>query len=80
MDGLTDTLVDMALTIISLFPQSPIRPYIYAFNNSVVHQYLCYVNYIIPVSEMIGILSLWIVGVSVYYIYQIILRWIKVIE
>lgn len=79
-DGLTDTLVSLALTVINVLPASPFRPVIDSFNDSQIHIFLSYVNYLLPVAEMISILSIWIVGVAAYYIYQLILRWIKVIN
>lgn len=80
IDGLTSALITAALSVINLFPESPFRPMINSFNDSVIHTYLSYVNYLLPISEMIGVLSFWLVGVSVYYIYQLVLRWVKVIE
>lgn len=77
---LTDTLVSLAISVINLFPASPFAPAIAAFNNSVVHEYLGYLNYIIPVGTMLTILSLWIAAVATYYVYQLILRWIKVVD
>lgn len=80
LDGLTDALVSLALTIINFFPQSPFRPLLDRFHDSDIYTILCYVNYILPISDMLAILSLWIVGVSAYYIYQLVLRWIRVID
>lgn len=79
-DSLTDTLVSLALTVINLFPASPFAPAIASFNDSVVHTYLSYANYIVPIGTMLSILSLWIAGVSTYYVYQLILRWIRLVD
>lgn len=79
-DSLTGTLVSLAISVINLFPASPFAPIISSFNNSVVHTYLSYINFIFPVGTMLSILSLWIAAVATYYIYQLILRWIKVVD
>lgn len=62
--------------IFSLLPNSP-------FSNvtlSPISEWLGYLNYLIPVSEIVSILTLWASSIGVYYIYQIALRWAKVVE
>lgn len=79
-DTLTDALVSFALRIIELFPESPLQPLIVSLQNSSVVQYLGYVNYFIPIGQMLGILSVWLTAIAAYYVYQIVMRWLKVIE
>ena len=62
--------------IFSILPPSPFS----AINNSIIAEYLPYINYYIPFNEVIVILQTWLVAVGVYYLYQIVLRWIKAIE
>ena len=38
------------------------------------------VNWFVPVNSFVSILETWLVAVGIYYVYQIVLRWIKVIE
>jgi len=49
-------------------------------DNSPLAEYLPYINYLLPVSEVIVILQAWVTAIGVYYIYQIGLRWLKAIE
>lgn len=79
-DGLTSTLISAALTVINLLPESPFRALINSFNDTEIHQILCYVNYLLPIGEMLSIFSLWLAGVAIYYIYQLVFRWVKVID
>lgn len=79
-DGLTSTLIAAALTVINLLPESPFRSLIESFNDSAIHQILCYVNYILPIGQMLGVFSLWLAGVGIYYVYQLIFRWVKVVD
>lgn len=37
-------------------------------------------NWFVPVGTFVGILETWLAGVAIYYVYQIVLRWVKVIE
>ena len=79
-DGLTSTLISAALTVINLLPESPFRALIDSFNDTAIHQILCYVNYILPVAQMLSVFSLWLAGVGIYYVYQLIFRWVRMID
>lgn len=62
--------------IFSIFPSSPFT----IISNSPIEQYLPTLNYFIPVREIIVICELWLTSVAIYYIYQIILRWLKAVK
>lgn len=80
LSGLSDALVAFAVSIIEIFPESPFRGAIESVQDAEIITILQYVNYILPVQQMITIFGMWIVGVGLYYVYQLLLRWIKVIE
>lgn len=65
----------MLQALVSILPPSPFQ----ALSNLSVQSYLPALNWIIPVSEILAILQLWIVAVSVFYLYSIVLRWAKAI-
>ena len=79
-DALTASLVTLALNIIQLFPASPIQPLIATLSTPAVLEVLAFVNWFVPVGTMLGVLSGWLACVAAYYVYQILLRWIKVVE
>lgn len=79
-DSLTSSLVSVALNIINLFPASPLQPLIQSLHGSAVEDVLSYVNWFVPIGTMISVLTGWLACIAAYYVYQIILRWIKVIE
>lgn len=79
-DSLTNGLVSLGMRIISIFPESPLQPLIQSLRGSGVADVLGYVNWFVPIGTMIGILTGWLACIAAYYVYQIILRWIKVIE
>lgn len=62
--------------IFSILPSSPFK----ILNNSAIASYLPTINYFIPVSDIISIFDAWILAVGGYYLYQIVLRWIKAVE
>lgn len=71
-------LVDNAINVIlMLLPDSP---FMMLTSIPEVTAVLGFLNWAIPIAEMIAILQLWVTAVSVFYIYQLILRWAKAIE
>ena len=63
-------------TIFSILPDSPFK----MISNSVIAEYLPTLNFFIPVAEIISISQFWLSVIGIYYVYQIVLRWIKAIE
>lgn len=63
--------------IIDFLPGSPI-----VFLQSIpeVEKYLGMLNWFIPIYSMISITEAWLVVVLLYYVVQVVLRWVKVIE
>ncbi len=78
-DALSDVLVDLAVSIVELFPASPFTV-LDELGNSEVYEWLRMVNWFVPIGTFVSILEAWLTCVAVYYVYQIVLRWIKVIE
>ena len=78
-DALSDALVDLAVSIVELFTASPFTV-LDELGNSEVYEWLRMVNWFIPIGTFVSILEGWLVCVAVYYVYQIVLRWIRVIE
>jgi hypothetical protein len=62
--------------IFSILPNSPFR----LLDSTPIAPFLSTINYFVPVSEILDILGVWIACIGVYYLYQIVLRWIKVIN
>lgn len=63
--------------LISVLPKCPL----YYFESiPEVKKYMAYVNWFIPVESMITIATGWLSCILVYYVFQVVLRWIKVIE
>ena len=63
--------------VLKLLPTSPFTRYIDALSTI---PYLGYLNWFVPVGTMLKIGSAWLVSISLFYVYMIILRWIKAIE
>lgn len=63
--------------IFSLLPPSPFQQLI---NYPVVSEYMDRLNYILPISEALAVFQLWLAAITVYYLYVIVLRWIKAVQ
>lgn len=79
--GLINALIRGVGKILSillfLLPDSPFTNFL---KTSPIVKYLGYINYFIPIADMIGILSLWTIAIGLVYIVQIALRWAKAME
>jgi hypothetical protein len=75
-DSLGSNLINALSWVLELLPDSPFQ----AISNSDVNQFMGTLNWFLPMSQIIAELELWITCVSVFYVYQLILRWIRAIE
>lgn len=64
-------------SILNLLPDSPFTS---VTIQNISSKYLGHLAWIIPFETLITILSTSLISVGIYYVYQIILRWIKAIE
>lgn len=71
-----DVFASLINFIFSLLPGSPFS----SVSLSPISKWLGYLNYLLPITEIIAILSLWGTCIGVYYLYQIVLRWVKVVD
>ncbi len=63
--------------VMSVLPTSPFTKFLNAMGDM---PYLGYLNWFLPISQMIAIGEAWLVAVGLFYLYQIVLRWIKAIS
>ena len=61
--------------VVGLLPDSPFQVL-----DSMNFEFLDSLNWVIPISFMLTFLSYWIVGIGLYYLISIPLRWVKVIS
>lgn len=71
------TITEVFNKLLDALPKSPIT---YLEANPEVKKFLSYANYFIPISTMIALAELWLFAILLFYVYQVILRWIKMIE
>lgn len=61
--------------VILLLPESPFQKIMIEMPDVFIS-----INWLFPISEMLGTLETWLAAIIVYYGYQVILRWVKAIE
>lgn len=76
LDFMMELLNKFASAMTKLLPVSPFQRYIRAFSNL---PYLGYLNWFIPVGTLVKIGVAWLGVIAVFYLYGIIMRWLKMI-
>lgn len=67
---------ELISAIFILLPSSPFKD----VSLGPISNFLGYLNYLLPITEIVSILTLWGSAIGLYYLYQIVLRWLKVVE
>lgn len=62
--------------LLTVLPKSPFKPYIELFRGL---PYLGWLNWLVPVRACLVIMASWLSAVAIFYLYSIIMRWVKVI-
>lgn len=63
-------------TIVNLLPRSPFAAFIDQFAGL---PFLGYLNWFIPVRQILIVMAAWLAAVSIFYLYSVIMRWVKLI-
>ncbi len=79
LDTLSNAIFTSVEAVLSLFPDSPFS-ILQEMSSADFAQWLRFLNWFIPVNVFVGILELWLAGIAIYYVLQIVLRWLKAIE
>lgn len=64
--------------LLEVLPTSPFRGFLGNFRSHFA-PYLGYLNYFVPIKDFVTILGAFLAVVAVFYLYMIIMRWIKMI-
>ena len=63
--------------VLKLLPTSPFTQFIEACS---AMPYLGWLNWFVPVGQIIAVGEAWLFAIGLFYMYSIVLRWIKAIE
>lgn len=75
-NGIVEFINSVIENISNILPVSPFAPYIRQLESV---PWIGIVNYFVPIGAMLDILLAWVTALGVFYVYSIILRWIKVV-
>lgn len=62
--------------LLLVLPHSPVQKFLASFKEL---PYLPWLNWFIPVSSILIVFEVWLAAVSLFYMYSILMRWIKLI-
>lgn len=66
--------------ILSFLPNSPFSNIALYAERSGLSEFFGYLAWIVPIREIINITTLWVGCIAIYYIYSIIMRWVKMVD
>lgn len=75
-NGLIKALGVVLGLIFAILPPSPFT----LIDNSPIAPYINGMNWILPIDEIIVITETWLTAIGIYYISQIVMRWLKAIK
>lgn len=76
IQALLDFIVMIVNWVVDLLPQSPFI----GLDSSIISEWLGYINYFIPVGQMMSIFALWLSAVGLWYLYRWIFRFVRYID
>ena len=76
LDTIKGIFTSLFMTIINFLPDSPFQQFIGTVRRI---PYLKYLNWFVPVAEIIIVLQVWLSAVVIYYTYMAIMRFIRLL-
>lgn len=76
LNTLRNMLITLANALLELLPTSPFQAFVAKITDIPA---LGYLNYFFPISEMIAVTEAWLTAILLFYAYQLVLRWIKLV-
>lgn len=74
MKGLLDGLLE---AVVKVFPLSPFKEPIAELGTL---PFLGYLNWFVPIGDLLKIGALWLTAIGLYYLYSVIARWVGLIS
>lgn len=80
LESLKSLLTSGLMAVLSFLPSSPFAVLNELAANGQIVEWLGYVNWFVPVYTFVAILEVWLLGIAIYYVWQVVLRWLKAVE
>lgn len=76
MDIFTRIFEKLGIALKTVLPLSPFREFLDDFADI---PYLGYLNWFVPIREILVVMVVWLGAVALFQLYSIVMRWLKVI-
>lgn len=76
-ESISNVIKSMLAFIINLLPKSPFIKILEMIGDI---PFLNMINWFIPFDLIIAITEVWLVAIGIFYLYMIVLRWVKAID
>lgn len=76
LSWMQELLNNFGQMLISVLPISPFKQFLDDFSSI---PYLGYLNWFLPVGTFIKVGAAWLGAIAIFYLYSIIMRWVKMI-
>lgn len=76
LEWMSELINKFAQTLMEVLPTSPFQQFLSDFEGL---PYLSWLNWFIPVGNFVKIGIAWLGAIAVFYLYSIIMRWVKMI-
>lgn len=77
MTKLLNGLRSVLIAVLQFLPDSPFRGFI---DNIAEIPYIGYLNYFVPISDFLTLLTVWGAAVGLFYVASVMLRFVKAID
>lgn len=72
-----DSIIDKFLNVLlSALPLSPFQQFLDEFRDM---PYMGFLNWFIPVADIVKVLLAWLGAIALFYTYMLIMRWVKLL-
>lgn len=77
MDFFTTIFEALGEAVLKVLPKSPFRGFLDMIGS---FEFLGWLNWFFPVGDCLKVVAAWLVAIGLYYLYSIVLRWLKAIS
>lgn len=72
--GIIDALAAILNVVLLLFPKSP---FVMLSEYTLRSDLLKFLNYLLPIAEMVVITEAWLAAITVFYVWSVMAKWVK---
>ena len=74
LQGVIDALAAILNVVLLLFPKSP---FVMLSELTLRSDLVKFLNYLLPISEMVVLTEAWLAAITVFYVWSVMAKWVK---